>query len=624
MKKSTYKGNELETKVLELYNLISAHKCEQNVLIDGYQLDLYIEVNSNAGFITRIGIDCKNYIKPIGNTEISKAGNKLKTLRLNGAIDIAMIVSQNGFTNKAKAVGDSLGIILRSISDLEQKLTNFSEYLSNEIKKYENSTIYNKKIYRRLKVTSEFGKDLGFVDEVIENLFEQGKKFITLLGDYGTGKTTFAENYFYEKSNQYLSNPSQSRIPIFIPLKRYRKEINIRSLITDLLIHEYGIKIPDYNMFKKLNKCGKLLIILDAFDEMAIGADESEVLSNLKEIKTLVTEKSKIVLTCRTHYFKDSNQIHKAHQGTQLYNEIALNNYNLLFIQKFSISDIEQIINIIVPDNSSEFMKVIKDTYNLSELSKHPILLHMILKTVPKALEKTKFINPADLYDTYTKFWFVRDDWRTKMSHDQREFFMKEIAYYFQNNGMVEIHFTKLPRYIKRRFPGINRFRELDIFEADIRTCTFLNRDEIGNYSFIHRSFCEYFVARCAYDYLIKEEWPDHLHKGKTQGPISWLTLEIAHFIIDTIEKKNGFDFILLSVYNNFQNGTYVYVILSIFAYSNKIHHRQLMDLTFKLERDQKLQGIQYRSDIRYISNELKTENWRKIYGKIKNILTIK
>lgn len=115
MKKSTYKGNELETKVLELYNLISAHKCEQNVLIDGYQLDLYIEVNSNAGFITRIGIDCKNYIKPIGNTEISKAGNKLKTLRLNGAIDIAMIVSQNGFTNKAKAVGDSLGIILRSI-----------------------------------------------------------------------------------------------------------------------------------------------------------------------------------------------------------------------------------------------------------------------------------------------------------------------------------------------------------------------------------------------------------------------------------------------------------------------------------------------------------------------------
>jgi hypothetical protein len=63
-----------------------------------------------------------------------------------------------------------------------------------------------------------------------------------------------------------------------------------------------------------------------------------------------------------------------------------------------------------------------------------------------------------------------------------------------------------LPRYIKEYFgKRVETQSDLDIFDSDVRTSNFLKRKEIsGEYSFIHKSFMEYFVA--SYFYKVIQE----------------------------------------------------------------------------------------------------------------------
>jgi hypothetical protein len=609
------KGLDLEERVAAIYRLLGAVSVHRNLRISGHQLDVYAEVSGSDGFITRLGIECKNYKKPLGVNEGMTGAQKLHHLRLSGDIDLPVIVSSSGFTPEAITAAEALGVKTINFTDLLRRVEDFSGYLETTVREYEASRIHRLGLYRSLHCTSESGQDLNLVDEFLPKWFLAGGRFLTLLGDYGTGKTTSAQRIFWQYARAYLSDPSTNRIPLFVPLKRYRKEINIRSLIMDLLLHEYGVRLKDYSAFKDLNSRGRLFIILDAFDEMATGAEESEVLLNFRELKSLVTDESQVLLTCRTHFFKDEDQIRRVHEGTSLYRELDENNqaYKLCFLAPFTRDDIENLVYQYEPARADEYLAVIDSTYNLTELSRHPILLDMILSTVPEALKGTSLGTPSDLYAIYTSFWLDRDDWRTRMTHEQREFFMKELALHFQFSGIAEINFRDLPRYIRQKFPGLRTFRDLDYFEADVRTCTFLVRDTRGNYSFVHRSFAEYFAALCIVDYLLTRHWPNHLYKGRGRRAVEWITPETSKFIIELIDKRQRFgDFVEL-FFSAKLDGVLLLIILSIYRHSPKAMHRYIFDVAYVLIDFKFFAGVDFRGQIADLARAHRSPDWHRI-----------
>jgi hypothetical protein len=624
---STYeKGKSLETEVADIYLQLGARDVQTNIKVSGQQLDVYVVLPTLDGFSTRVGIDCKNYDNNVGVNEVNKSAQKLALLRQAGMIDIPALVSSNGFTPEAKIAADSLGVKTVSLRQLIQKTADFSFYLEGAISKYEKTPFHQMELYTKLNCTSEDGRAQGFIDDFAYTWFDSGGTFLTLLGDYGTGKTTFSKRLFWHLAVEHLKDPIKNRIPIYIPLKRYRKEINIRSLVIDLLLHEYGVKIRDYSVFKSLNEKGRLFLILDAFDEMASNAEESEIILNFREIKSMLCANTKILLTCRTHFLKDQNQIHKMHEGTTLYKEIDTKSkqFTISYLLPFTSDDIITLVEKYSPDNAKNYLEVINTTYNLKELAKQPILLDMILNTVPEALKTSKYLSPSDLYQTYTRFWLDRDDWRTKMSHDQREFFMKELAYYFQANGITEIHFTNLPKYIRQKFPGLKTFRELDYFEADVRTCTFLVRDPLGNYSFVHRSFCEYFAALNAIQYILKNEWPEKLWKGKSHPPTSWITPETAQFTIEHLDKNTSFIELYACLQANPINGVLILVLLTIYIYSKNPLHKLFFDKIFFMDQNRSLGGIDFRNEITTLARKYHSTDWKMVDFKFSNIVKSK
>ena len=83
------------------------------------------------------------------------------------------------------------------------------------------------------------------------------------------------------------------------------------------------------------------------------------------------------------------------------------------------------------------------------------------------------------------------------------------------------MHFTDFDNQIKAQF-GLQEAEDIDHFSHDIGTCSFLNRDDAGNYRFIHRSFLDYFVAK-EFNRLDRS-----LYSGRFQRPLTKTMIEFV------------------------------------------------------------------------------------------------
>jgi len=418
-------------------------------------------------------------------------------LRNNDEIEQGFIVVEK-ITKEISKMANEEKIKIITVHDLIKEAANFSEYLKNYVKYYEDTTIFKKDCYIPLTANLETKENIGKIDDYFDKWLRlEGQLQLTVLGDYGTGKSTVAKRLEYRQAKRYLENPAKERIPVLIELKIYQKSISIESLITDLLINKYSVEIKNFNAFKLLNESGKLLLILDGFDEMASRVDKKVTLANFREFDKLISENSKVILTCRTHYFKNQDEIHKLHQGTEIYKKIdEKGGYKFLFLNPLKEEDFVIYLKKFFPENWEKYHQTIVNTYNLRELAEKPVLLELMVQTLPQIkIEENEKLNHASLYDRYTKFWLNRDDWRSYLASDERDFITEEIAFYLFINNKDRIFYEELPKLIQEKFPGKRSF-EMEYLDQDVRTCTFLNRDEKGDYSFVHQSFMEFFVAK--------------------------------------------------------------------------------------------------------------------------------
>lgn len=359
-------------------------------------------------------------------------------------------------------------------------------------------------------------------DLLYEFLTDDKKNFLTLLGDFGTGKTSFSIHYFIFHAKKYL-NKETERIPIFISLKNYPGKLNIESFILKEFYELFNISLFFAN-FQDLSLKGKFFFIIDGFDEMASLSAKVITEENFKELTKLtfenllfMTKKSgvrhnanKVFLTCRTHYFFTDIQEREILQAdyTIIYRNYATkSNYEItrINLKEFDDNQIEEYIykNTNNKETTKEILEIIKNTYNLEELSTRPILLKMIIETLP-TLKVQKIINAASLYKVYTNNWIEWDDWRSQMTSEGKRVFMWKLAVkMFEKGGDFSLHYTKLDRPEENYLKKDIKIEDSDYYKYETTTCSFLNRSSEGNYKFIHKSFMEYFLAEYYFNHIV-------------------------------------------------------------------------------------------------------------------------
>ena len=121
---------------------------------------------------------------------------------------------------------------------------------------------------------SHYEEEDGWIDGYIDVwLDDPVKEHISVLGEFGTGKTWFTLHYAWVALQRYRDAQKRGverpRLPLVIPLRDYAKAVSVESLFSEFFFRKHQMRRLHYPAFEQLNRMGKLLLIFDGFDEMA-------------------------------------------------------------------------------------------------------------------------------------------------------------------------------------------------------------------------------------------------------------------------------------------------------------------------------------------------------------------
>lgn len=339
------------------------------------------------------------------------------------------------------------------------------------------------------------------------------KARIALLGNFGTGKSTWCRKYARDLATQYKEDRTR-RIPIVVSLSDYETKLDIQQLVTNTLQFRYGVRV-DLSICQELQRLGRFLFIFDGLDEMATRVDPEVVRENLREINKLARiQENVFIVTCRTHFFRDKVQTE------------VLADFETLFIPEWGESELREYLQKRFGEQWEKHLFRIHETHNLAELAQTPLFLEMITETLPKLGEQ---VRRSELYETYTETWIVEQSQRrgARLQSQERRQFVMELAVRLYKDNRLSCHYSEFFEMLQKRFK-IQDAGQMDYMQSDVRNCTFLTRNAQGDYEFRHKSFMEYFVAKAISEQLNINS--DELIKLKP------LTVEVKGFVVEMLD----------------------------------------------------------------------------------------
>jgi uncharacterized protein YjbI with pentapeptide repeats len=403
---------------------------------------------------------------------------------------------------------------LDELIDERVDFTEYFEWVKKEVsdkgidKKYIQLACKKDSINPQTKVKmghpSIYDEKNGFIEGYLDKwLDDPNKKHISVLGEFGTGKTWFSLHYTWYLLKKYLDNKSKGvklcRLPIYIPLRDYAKAATLESLFSDFFFRKYNSPIPGYKAFEMLNRMGKILIVFDGFDEMADKVDKQKMVNNFWQLAKIASiDNTKVILTSRNEHFPQSNEGHSILNAelpasvTNLTGESP--QFEVVELLKLNLKQIKKILSF--NTNPDIIEKIIKNKA-LLDLAARPLMIELIVDAIPD-IENGKDIDLSRVY-LYAVSKKMRKDIkeeRTFTSMAEKLFFMCEISWEMLSNEKMSINYKEFPDRIRNLFGRVvQEQKDLDHWQYDMMGQTLLIRNDDGDYKPAHRSLLEFFVA---------------------------------------------------------------------------------------------------------------------------------
>jgi uncharacterized protein YjbI with pentapeptide repeats len=350
---------------------------------------------------------------------------------------------------------------------------------------------------------SRYNERNGWMDGYIDRwLDDPSKEHISILGEFGTGKTWFALHYAWTAAQRYCEAKERGierpRLPLFIPLRDYAKAVSVESLFSEFFFRKHEIPLPGYSAFEQLNRMGKLLLIFDGFDEMAARVDRQKMINNFWELARVVVPGSKAILTCRTEHFPEAQE-GRALLSAELQASTAKltgepPQFEVLELEKFDDDQIRQVLSFRAgPDTVERVM----GNPELLDLARRPIMTEYILEALPD-IEAGKPVDLARVYLYAVQRKMERDikAERTFTSMADKLYFLCELAWEMLSTDQMSLNYRHFPDRIRRFFGTVvQEQKDLDHWHYDMMGQTMLIRNADGDYSPAHRSLLEFFAA---------------------------------------------------------------------------------------------------------------------------------
>lgn len=418
--------------------------------------------------------------------------------------------------------------------EIDPLLFNWDKYIEAVLKEHNYGSDFKHLITLKCSDYKGDSKDLmEYVTEVW--LPDESKSVLAILGEFGSGKTIFCHKLAYILAQRIKKKEETVRIPILINLGNYSEHNDIQQLLIENLRRKYELPIEAYYQFEILLRSGKLLLILDGFDEMTMKANKAKMLDNFREIMSLITENAKIIITSRTHYFRSTSEEKKIlmrRREPEYFNSILKEKLDeeqtdIVYLKDFSDQDIRDYLYSKLGEEWKDTYAKINSPafYDLIDLAKRPIFLDVIAKTVPDPdlVIKDQKVTGTKLYDLYTNDRLENEAKNRKLNPEETIKLAENLAFQMYVSNSPYIESTETSIKAGERFV----LREPNLSEL-FRKCALFKRTGNEQFTFIHKSFLEFFVA--------KKIFKDILEHNHSSYVTEYLTPEINRYLFELLE----------------------------------------------------------------------------------------
>ncbi|MBE9185932.1 NACHT domain-containing protein [Microcoleus sp. LEGE 07076] len=349
---------------------------------------------------------------------------------------------------------------------------------------------------------SYYGEEDGWIDGYIDLWMDDpAKEHISVLGEFGTGKTWFAFHYAWTALQRYKQakekGTQRPRLPLIITLRDYARALNVENVLAGFFFTQHNIRLNS-EVFDQLNRMGKLLLIFDGFDEMAAKCDRQQTINNFWELAKVIVPGAKVILTCRTEHFPE------AKEGRALLNaELKASTANLsgetpqFEVLELAAFDDDQIRQVLSHQADVETVAQVMNNPQLLDLARRPVMAELILESLPD-IQAGKPVDMSRVYLYAVRRKMERDikAERTFTSLADKLFFLCELSWEMLSTDQMSLNYRLFPDRIRRLFgAAVQAEKDLDHWHYDMMGQTMLIRNAEGDYSPAHRSLLEFFVA---------------------------------------------------------------------------------------------------------------------------------
>jgi hypothetical protein len=552
---------EHERQVAQAYQALG-YSVTSNVSIDGQQVDVVCERHLAGAGRLKLYVECK-YSAP-GNPSISKDEvtqfiANFRALKDSCGFTIGVMVSNQPFSQYARAaIANHLDIALTTLDALETEAFGVPRYLHKVLDGYSDDGGFFD--YVELNAARDAGESrLEPVHEIFDAwLTDETAPQLCLLGDFGAGKSTFFARMQSRLAKRYLDGQF-NRMPLLLPLREVGMAEDGPEIIERFFAQHVGIPVP-YARFQRFNAAGRFILLLDGFDEMAAASDRAARHRNYIKLCQLLAPRAKVAISCRPAYFVSETELQSVldywasqvtfsvvnrpggrrtsrkqaqvsqllvgQQGSEEYRQrailsnVSFSNY-VIRLELFNRKQIKEYIAYhrahIVDASGGQLDDVsllqrIESIYDLEDLARRPILLKLIVETLPKfrksagggyevtigtELITRKTITPSLLYHVYTERELTREyekgQSRWRIDRDGRRRVVAKLAYELLRRERTTIGSDDLTELIIQEL-GVDH-TAAEAATTDVRSTSFLARERTDDVRFSHKSFTEYFAA---------------------------------------------------------------------------------------------------------------------------------
>ncbi|MEU5969177.1 NACHT domain-containing protein [Streptomyces globisporus] len=396
--------------------------------------------------------------------------------------------------------------------DLEVDFEPYIDWLQAEVKSRKIDTRYVPLSCRKEEVdpttgeildTSIYSWQQGGLDRYVDTwLTDPAKKHLSLLGEFGMGKSWFSLQFASKLAQAWKDAKKRGvprpRMPLVIPLRDYAKQTSVSALLSEFFFNKHKIGLRSYDVFSVLNRMGRLLLIFDGFDEMATRIDRHTMVANFWELAKAVEPGAKVLLSSRTEHFPDAKEardLFEARVSTSAAQSPQEGpTFEIVELVPFDDTQIQKMLShLLSPDKIISVM----GNDDVRDLMRRPVMSELVIDALPE-IEGGAPINLTRIYLYAIKRKMDRDvtSRRTFTSRADKLFFLSEVASEMLRTNQLTLNYREFPDRLRSCFgPAVENGKDLDYWEQDMRNQGMLVRNSEGDYGPSHKSLLEFLTA---------------------------------------------------------------------------------------------------------------------------------